>query len=75
MDEPSAGLSPRYVKEVIGVLAQFRSRQMALLIAEQNVNFSPLADRVYTLDNGRVGFPGRLPPCKRTTRCGELISV
>ena len=26
MDEPSAGLSPRYVKEVIGVLAQFRSQ-------------------------------------------------
>ncbi|MGC1358721.1 MAG: ABC transporter ATP-binding protein [Xanthobacteraceae bacterium] len=58
MDEPSSGLSPRYVKEVIGVLAQFRSRQMALLIAEQNVKFLALADRVYTLDNGRVGFSG-----------------
>ena len=33
MDEPSAGLSPRYVKEVIGVLAQFREKQLALLIA------------------------------------------
>ena len=58
MDEPSAGLSPRYVKEVIGVLAQFRSQRLALLIAEQNVKFLALADRVYTLDNGRVGFSG-----------------
>jgi branched-chain amino acid transport system ATP-binding protein len=58
MDEPSAGLSPLYVKEVIGVLAQFRSRQLALLIAEQNVKFLVLADRVYTLDNGRIGFSG-----------------
>ena len=58
MDEPSAGLSPLYVKDVIGVLAQFRSRQLALLIAEQNVKFLVLADRVYTLDNGRIGFSG-----------------
>jgi len=58
MDEPSAGLSPRYVKDVIGVLAQFRSHQLALLIAEQNVKFLALADRVYTLDNGRIGFSG-----------------
>jgi branched-chain amino acid transport system ATP-binding protein len=58
MDEPSAGLSPVFVKEVIGVLAQFRERKLALLIAEQNVNFLTLADRVYTLDNGRIGFEG-----------------
>jgi branched-chain amino acid transport system ATP-binding protein len=58
MDEPSAGLSPLYVKEVIGVLAQFRTKELALLIAEQNVKFLALADRVYTLDNGRIGFSG-----------------
>ena len=58
MDEPSAGLSPRYVKEVIGVLAQFRDKQLALLIAEQNVKFLVLADRVYTLDNGQISFAG-----------------
>jgi branched-chain amino acid transport system ATP-binding protein len=58
MDEPSAGLSPLYVKEVIAVLAQFRAKQLALLIAEQNVKFLVLADRVYTLDNGRIGFSG-----------------
>jgi branched-chain amino acid transport system ATP-binding protein len=58
MDEPSAGLSPLYVKEVIGVLAQFREKQLALLIAEQNVKFLVLADRVYTLDNGQIGFSG-----------------
>jgi branched-chain amino acid transport system ATP-binding protein len=56
MDEPSAGLSPLYVKEVIAVLGQFRNQQLALLIAEQNVKFLALADRVYTLDNGQIGF-------------------
>jgi branched-chain amino acid transport system ATP-binding protein len=58
MDEPSSGLSPRYVKDVIGVLAQFRAKRLALLIAEQNVKFLTLADRVYTLDNGRTEFSG-----------------
>ena len=58
MDEPSAGLSPLYVKEVIALLARVREQRLALLIAEQNVNFLVLADRVYTLDNGRIGFAG-----------------
>jgi branched-chain amino acid transport system ATP-binding protein len=58
MDEPSAGLSPLYVKEVIAVLAQFRAKELALLIAEQNVKFLALADRVYTLESGRIGFSG-----------------
>ena len=58
MDEPSAGLSPLFVKEVVRVLTQFRAKDFALLIAEQNIKFLDLADRVYTLDNGRIGFSG-----------------
>jgi len=58
MDEPSAGLSPLFVAEVMQVLGQFRATGLALLIAEQNVAFLDLADRVFTLDGGRVGFEG-----------------
>jgi branched-chain amino acid transport system ATP-binding protein len=58
MDEPSAGLSPLFVKEVVEVLGQFRARGLTLLIAEQNIKFLELADRVYTLDGGRIGFTG-----------------
>jgi branched-chain amino acid transport system ATP-binding protein len=58
MDEPSAGLSPLFVKEVLRVLAEFRGHGLSLLIAEQNVKFLELADRVYTLDGGRIGFTG-----------------
>ena len=58
MDEPSAGLSPLFVKEVIRVLGQFRAAGLAFLIAEQNVKFLELADRVYTLEGGRIGFTG-----------------
>jgi branched-chain amino acid transport system ATP-binding protein len=58
MDEPSAGLSPLFVKEVIRILGDFRGHGLSLLIAEQNVRFLDLADRVYTLDGGRIGFSG-----------------
>ena len=58
MDEPSAGLSPLFVKEVIRALAGFRGHGLSLLIAEQNVKFLELADRVYTLEGGRIGFEG-----------------
>ena len=58
MDEPSAGLSPLFVSEVLGVLRRFRGTGLGLLIAEQNVAFLELADRVYTLEGGRIGFEG-----------------
>ncbi|WP_428541561.1 ABC transporter ATP-binding protein [Rhodopila sp.] len=58
MDEPSAGLSPLFVGQVIEVLSRFRAAGLAMLIAEQNVAFLDLADRVFTLEGGRIRFDG-----------------
>ncbi len=58
MDEPSSGLSPLFVAQVIEILARLRTSGLALLIAEQNVAFLDLADRVFTLEGGRIGFAG-----------------
>ena len=58
MDEPSAGLSPLFVSEVLATLRSFRNSGLSLLIAEQNVAFLELADRVYTMEAGRIGFEG-----------------
>ena len=58
MDEPSAGLSPLFVQQVIAVLGRFRAQGLAMLIAEQNVAFLDLADRVFTLEGGRIRFEG-----------------
>lgn len=58
MDEPSSGLSPLFVSQVVEVLGRFRTSGLALLIAEQNVAFLDLADRVFTLEGGRIGFEG-----------------
>jgi branched-chain amino acid transport system ATP-binding protein len=58
MDEPSAGLSPLFVKEVIRVLSSLQGRGLALLIAEQNIGFLEVATRVFVLEGGRIRFSG-----------------
>jgi branched-chain amino acid transport system ATP-binding protein len=58
MDEPSAGLSPLFVKEVIRILSELRGRGLALLIAEQNIGFLEVATRVFVLEGGRIKFSG-----------------
>ena len=58
MDEPSAGLSPLFVNEVIEVLGRFRAEGLSLLVAEQNVQFLDLADHVFTIEGGRTRFSG-----------------
>ncbi|BAJ81794.1 putative ABC transporter ATP-binding protein [Acidiphilium multivorum AIU301] len=58
MDEPSSGLAPVFVKQVVDVLKTAITGGMTLLIAEQNVAFLPLADRGYLIDGGRVRLSG-----------------
>ncbi|MBR1222566.1 ABC transporter ATP-binding protein [Bradyrhizobium sp. U87765 SZCCT0131] len=58
MDEPSAGLSPLFVKEVIRILGDLRQHGIALLIAEQNISFLDIATRVFVLEGGRIRFSG-----------------
>jgi len=58
MDEPSSGLAPVFVKQVIDVLKSTISGGTSLLIAEQNVAFLALAERGYLIDHGQVRFSG-----------------
>jgi branched-chain amino acid transport system ATP-binding protein len=58
IDEPTKGLSPRYVSEVVGVLRQV-SRTATILLVEQNVHvIRELAERVIVLDHGQVVHSG-----------------
>ncbi len=58
MDEPSAGLSPKYVKEVIEILKVAHAEGLSLLIAEQNVLFLEQAEYGYVLEGGRIVAKG-----------------
>jgi branched-chain amino acid transport system ATP-binding protein len=58
MDEPSAGLAPVFVKQVIETLKIVLTKGTALLLAEQNVAFIEFADRGFLIEGGRVRLSG-----------------
>lgn len=60
LDEPSLGLAPRVVGEIIAALAHLRDEQgLAVLLVEQNVRAAfKVADRVLVMDRGRVVVTG-----------------
>ncbi len=58
MDEPSSGLSPVAVQEVLDVLRRIERSAAALLIAEQNTAFLDLAQRAVVIEGGRNRFDG-----------------
>ena len=54
-DEPSLGLAPKMVRDMLDALAILRDRGIAVLIADQNaLAVLKMADRAYVLDTGRV---------------------
>ena len=59
MDEPSAGLSPLFVSQLVDRLIAIHAEQrMTLLLAEQNVRFLRLAERIVVIEGGRSRFDG-----------------
>ena len=57
MDEPSAGLAPRVVEEMIDAIRELNRRGLAILLVEQNVGVAgALAETAYVLANGEVSF-------------------
>jgi branched-chain amino acid transport system ATP-binding protein len=59
IDEPSLGLSPRFVKDNFAVIAGLRERGIGILLVEQNVHQTlAIAQRGYVLQGGRVVASG-----------------
>jgi ABC-type branched-subunit amino acid transport system ATPase component len=55
MDEPSTGLAPKVVKDILLVIKALRERGMGLLLIEQNVAIaSEITDRAYVMSVGRI---------------------
>jgi branched-chain amino acid transport system ATP-binding protein len=60
LDEPSLGLAPRIVREVLNIVRQLRERGVSILIVEQNAWAAlKIADRGYVLEMGRIAIEGR----------------
>jgi branched-chain amino acid transport system ATP-binding protein len=58
-DEPSLGLAPLVVQEVLHTIRLLNSRGLTILLVEQNVAVSlKLSNRAYVLENGRIVMSG-----------------
>ena len=59
LDEPSLGLAPRIVKEVLDVVGGLRDHGVSTLLIEQNARAAlKLANYGYVLENGRIALQG-----------------
>lgn len=60
IDEPSLGLAPNIVLQVLETLKKLTQEGVSILLVEQNVNTTlQVADRAYVLEDGRVVLSGR----------------
>jgi len=59
LDEPSEGLAPMIVQQIVEVLARLKSEDLAILLVEQNLRTAfALGDRHYVMNKGEVCFIG-----------------
>ena len=61
IDEPSKGLAPVMINNMIDAFAELKASGVTILLVEQNIHFAQrLGDRVAVMDNGRVVHAGSM---------------
>ena len=61
IDEPSKGLAPAIIQNMIEAFRQLKAAQTTILLVEQNFNFAKqLGDTVAVMDDGRVVHSGAM---------------
>jgi len=59
LDEPSQGLAPKIVDDVLGVIRRLKQAGIAAIVVEQNADVAlGVADRVVVLAHGQVAWTG-----------------
>jgi branched-chain amino acid transport system ATP-binding protein len=59
LDEPSLGLSPKFVGTVLDTIRELNNSGLTILLVEQNVRSAlEISHRGYVLENGRVAVSG-----------------
>ncbi|HEX5093788.1 MAG TPA: ATP-binding cassette domain-containing protein, partial [Burkholderiales bacterium] len=65
-DEPSQGLAPKIVQDVMQVIRRLKQERVSVLLVEQNaLSALAVADRVYVMDRGRIVHGGAAPELLR----------
>jgi branched-chain amino acid transport system ATP-binding protein len=59
MDEPSVGLAPIVVAEIVSIIRQLHSEGVSIFLVEQNAHMAlQVAQHFYLMEQGRVSFSG-----------------
>lgn len=77
LDEPSEGLAPLVVENLLEQVERLKREGLTILLAEQGVDFSlALADRVYVLEKGTVRHSGAAAELRDNPRLrDELLAL
>jgi branched-chain amino acid transport system ATP-binding protein len=61
VDEPTKGLAPAIIQNMIAAFRELKSTDTTILLVEQNFNFArQLGDNVAVMDNGRIVHSGAM---------------
>ena len=61
MDEPSEGLSPKIVEQMVDAILAMKKEGVSIVVSEQNLHFARLiSDRAYIIERGRICFGGTM---------------
>ena len=72
LDEPSMGLAPNLVDQVLAVIRALRDDGLTVLLVEQNARAAlAIADRAYVLETGRVTLSGPAADIQADARVRE----
>ena len=57
LDEPSQGLAPKVVRELVDVFIRLKNEGVTLLVIEQNLNLAErIADEMFVMAKGRIVY-------------------
>lgn len=74
LDEPSQGLAPKIVQDVLSTIQRMKREGLSVLVVEQNaVSALSVADRVYVMDHGRIVHEGPAAELAANTTLREQL--
>jgi branched-chain amino acid transport system ATP-binding protein len=72
LDEPSMGLAPKIVDQVLGAIRALKADGLTILLVEQNARAAlAIADRAYVLETGRIALSGSASEIRSDPRVRE----
>ena len=72
LDEPSMGLAPKVVDQVLDAIRALKASGLTILLVEQNARAAlAIADRAYVLETGRIALSGSASEIRSDPRVRE----